>query len=182
MTACLHSNFRLRADPPDAIGISGHGEHLPASGQEFRLSQIGQSLAHTYPSVSEARQLSSEERPVGGGPFPERQSDDDRFVADKLANKRSLIVVANRLVTQGKQGSPPIEDYEIVRQFFHELALHAGGIAQKKVGYVHDPTSDNRAKDLEKLLDKLMPSHFEWPEPWPPPAKGEEEGKVQPAK
>jgi hypothetical protein len=109
-------------------------------------------------SVHEAQSLELEGRsaPKGG----------NRFVSDDLAAKRSLIVLINRAKTNDKPA--PVDDYEVVQTFFHELAEHAAGAAQEKVEYGH---GSQRVEELNLLLDEVLPSKFQWPEE-PKPGSG----------
>jgi RHS repeat-associated protein len=95
------------------------------------------------PSVSQREQLEREKRETGG----------TKTVSDKLADGRGLIVVVNRYVSSEDLPQPTKRD--IVHTFFHELALHAGGIAQEKGGIAH---GTKRVDELKRLLDKLLPT------------------------
>jgi RHS repeat-associated protein len=129
--------------PAGSIGV-GRGKNFAAfKGNLINVSKPNEGTGGiTLPSVQQAEELERENRETGG-----------EFVSNTLAGERGLIVVVDRIITSDKQ-SLPMSDREIVHTFFHELALHAGGIAQENVGIAH---GTKRVDELNKVVDRLLP-------------------------
>jgi RHS repeat-associated protein len=144
--------------PRGKLGMLVNKEFTPVLGGTLSMPSQGTVLGAVVFSVHEAQSLELEGRsaPKGG----------NRFVSDDLAAKRSLIVLINRAKTNDKPA--PVDDYEVVQTFFHELAEHAAGAAQEKVEYGH---GSQRVEELNLLLDEVLPSKFQWPEE-PKPGSG----------
>jgi RHS repeat-associated protein len=103
------------------------------------------------PSQGQHKQLVNEKRETGGS----------KTFDDKVMGGRGLMIVANRVIDTDKT-TLPATDRMIVHTFFHELALHAGGIAQDKVGTGH---GSDRVDNLNKLIDKVLPTENATPVP-----------------
>jgi RHS repeat-associated protein len=136
------------ADVPS--GSIGMGTGKTFVGYKSNLIDVSKpdqgTVGITLPSERQQNQLKAEKREQSA-----------TVVTNRLANERGLIVVIDQIVTA--KGEPlPMSDREIVHTFFHELALHAGGIAQEKVGIAHGTP---RVDELKSLVDKLLPQTFQ---------------------
>jgi RHS repeat-associated protein len=134
--------------PPGSVGLRGGGEFVGYKGNLIDLQRGDTGTAGvTLPAEKQAQELTLEKREGGSG----------TVVSNKLAEGRGLIMVVDRIVT-GANKSVPMSDREIVHTFFHELALHAGGIVQADVGIGHGTP---RVDELKKIVEKLLPTGFE---------------------
>jgi RHS repeat-associated protein len=130
--------------PSESIGVGTAKDFTGLRTNMIDVSEPDKGTAGiVIPSLHQKEQLKLEKRDTGG-----------KSVRDDLADKRGLIVVVDRIVTADKV-SLPMNDREIVHTFFHELALHASGIAQEGVGIGH---GSQRVDDLKQLVDKLLPT------------------------
>jgi hypothetical protein len=133
----------LTADvPPGIVGMKGPEGFQELHGGTLNLPAKADMAGIVVPSLHEAASLGAEGRAYTGS----------RVVSDLLPGKRSLIVVANRLSAGANQA--PIDARLIVHTLFHELALHASGIAGEKVDIAH---GTERVDTLERLLNRLVP-------------------------
>jgi len=150
--------FQTRADlPPRSLGRPGpEGMDFQGINVVERTSDRYLALGSTRPSEKEIRDIKNEKDP---------QKEDrasmarEVLVSDKVATGRSLLVVANRTVTESGR-SYPISEQQIVKIFFHELALHAAGIAQEGVGIEH---GKQRVEELLLRLNSLIPDDYSVP-------------------
>ncbi|HEX4962205.1 MAG TPA: SpvB/TcaC N-terminal domain-containing protein [Thermoanaerobaculia bacterium] len=127
--------------PPGSIGMKENNKFVPLKTALLDVERDSGAVGRVIPSLTQARQLEQKKRETGGA----------KVVSDQLANGRGLIVIVNRYVYSGNEQP---SDREMVNTFFHELALHAGGISQEKVGIAH---GTKRVEKLKQLVDKLLP-------------------------
>lgn len=143
---------------PGAVGLMTGKEFTPLKSGGVGIA-IDDSATQgvTIPSQTMKAQLNREKDAT-------RHYTNLKVISDTAANKRGLVIIGNRIEggilkdigTEYK--SIDMSERDIVSTFFHELALHAGGMSQKDVQYGHpSPRVDKLVKDLEILMQPPGP-------------------------
>lgn len=145
---------QIEPDLPSGSVVMGTKDslvYLKSNLLDIQESKQGEAVyGRTLPSQTMAADLSNEGR----------WNVAEKMLRDTVADKRGVVIIANRIEgsTVGMSfDSTKIPESKIVETFFHELALHAGGISQRNpdVGFVHGST---RVEQLDKDLKIMMQS------------------------
>jgi RHS repeat-associated protein len=129
---------------PGVLGMAGGPEgFVELRSRTLNLPMAGKDvIGIVVPSMREAASLNAEGRAYAGS----------RIVTDQLPDKRSLVVVGTAL--SSGDATAAIDARTVVNTLFHELALHASGIAGEDVDIRH---GSPRVDALETDLNRLFP-------------------------